>query len=118
MILRYEKVTIYGADYFVLLRGIYDIFTDHFRASIKMDLEQRIQKIEERNAEVTTDKMWETSWTRRGLLAVFTYAVAVVFLWAIGVHNFFASALVPVGGFLISTLTMSYFKHLWLEHKK
>jgi len=29
------------------------------------DLEQKIQKIEERNQLVETNKAWETSWTRR-----------------------------------------------------
>ena len=47
------------------------------------NLEQKIQQIEERNKKVETDKAWETSWTRRLLLTVFTYLAIGVYLWAI-----------------------------------
>jgi hypothetical protein len=83
-----------------------------------MDLEQRIQKIEERNAGVEADKAWETSWARRLILAALTYVVAALFLRAIGVPNYLLSALVPMGGFLISSLTMPIFKNLWLKGRK
>lgn len=36
-------------------------------------LEEDIRKIEERNRKVESDKAWELSWTRRGLIALFTY---------------------------------------------
>jgi hypothetical protein len=83
-----------------------------------MDIEQRLQKIEERNAKVEADKAWETSWARRLILAALTYIVAALFLRAIGVPNYLLSALVPTGGFLISSLTMPLFKSLWLKDKK
>ena len=83
-----------------------------------MDLEQRIQKIEERNAEVTTDKAWEVSWTRRLLLALFTYVIISLFIQAIGVPNPWLSGIVPAAGFLISTLTMPFFKKRWLKNKR
>ena len=44
------------------------------------NLEQRIQKIEERNKVVEADKGWETSWTRRGLLTMFTYLAVAIYL--------------------------------------
>lgn len=83
-----------------------------------MDLEQRVQKIEERNAGVEADKAWETSWTRGILLALFTYIVVTLFIWVIGVPNPGLSGLVPAAGFLISTLTIPFFKSLWLKNKK
>jgi hypothetical protein len=83
-----------------------------------MDLEQRVQRIEERNKSVEADKAWETSWARRALLALFTYVVASVFLSYISVPNPLLSALVPTGGFLLSTLTMSFFKSWWLKNRK
>ena len=83
-----------------------------------MDLEQRIQKIEERNAEVTADKAWETSWARRLLLALFTYLAISIYLWAIGVGNPWLNGIVPTAGFMISTLTMPFFKNLWLKNKR
>ena len=83
-----------------------------------MDLEQRIQKIEQRNSEVSGDKAWETSWTRKLLIATFTYIVISLFIGAIGVPNPWLSGIVPALGFMLSTLTMSFFKKLWLKHRK
>ena len=83
-----------------------------------MNIEQRVQKIEERNKAVEGDKAWEGSWARTLILTLFTYVVAAKFLWAIGVPNFYIAALVPAGGFFISTLTMPFFKTLWLKSRK
>lgn len=81
------------------------------------DLEKRIVAIEERNRLVESDKAWETSWTRRISIAVLTYLVVVTYLhFVIGVEPWF-NALVPVVGFLLSTLTISYLKQLWIKHK-
>ncbi len=83
-----------------------------------MDLEQRVQKIEERNEDVTADKAWEVSWTRRLLLALFTYLAVSVYLWVIGVGNPWLNGIVPAAAFMISTLTMPFFKTLWLKNRK
>lgn len=82
-----------------------------------MNLEERIQKIEERNRGVEADKAWETSWARRFLLALMTYIIASAFLYYIAVPNPLLSALVPTGGFLLSTLTVPFFKKLWLKSR-
>lgn len=82
-----------------------------------MDLEQRVQKIEERNKGVEDDKAWETSWTRRLLLVLFTYIAVSVYLRAIGVPNPWLSGVVPATAFMISTLTMPFFKRLWLKNR-
>lgn len=37
-----------------------------------LTIEERIEQIEKRNERVELDKAWETSWTRRALLAGFT----------------------------------------------
>ena len=46
-------------------------------------IEERLSSIEERNRRVEADKAWETSWTRRLLIAVLTYGVIAVYLQAI-----------------------------------
>ena len=79
------------------------------------NLEQRIQKIEERNLKVEQDKAWETSWTRRILLLVFTYLAIGVYLRAIDITQPWLNAIVPAVAFMISTLTMPFFKKLWLK---
>jgi hypothetical protein len=83
-----------------------------------MDIEQRVQKIEERNAKVEADKAWETSWTRRILLMTFTYLAIGIYMWAIEINQPWLNAIVPTVGFLLSTLTMPFFKNLWLRNKK
>lgn len=79
------------------------------------NLEERVRGIEERNVRVETDKAWETSWTRRILLASFTYLAIGLYLWAIEIAKPWVNAIVPSIGFMISTLTMPLFKKLWLR---
>jgi hypothetical protein len=80
------------------------------------DLEQRVQAIENRNQKVADDKAWETSWTRRGLLALFTYLAISLYLNAIDIPKPWLNAIVPAVGFMISTLTMPFFKKVWLKN--
>jgi len=81
------------------------------------NLEQKIQKVEERNRQVETDKAWETSWTRRILLTIFTYLSIGVYMWAIDIMRPWLNAVVPAVAFMLSTLTMPFFKKLWLKNK-
>ena len=80
-----------------------------------MELEKRVEQIEERNKKVEADKAWETSWTRRFLIALFTYLAIGLYLWAIEVSRPWINAIVPTAGFLLSTLTMPFFKKQWLK---
>ena len=79
------------------------------------NLEQKIQRIEERNRKVKADKAWETSWARRLLLTAFTYLAIGVYLWAIEISRPWLNAIVPAAAFMLSTLTMPFFKMLWLK---
>ena len=81
------------------------------------NLEQRFTKIEERNASVSLDKAWETSWTRRILLVIFTYLAISLYLRAIEVSRPWVNAIVPAIGFMISTLTLPLFKKIWLKYQ-
>jgi hypothetical protein len=81
------------------------------------NLEQRVQKIEERNRAVETDKGWETSWTRRGLLTLFTYLAIGVYMWAVDIARPWLNAIVPAVAFVLSTLTMPWFKKMWLRYR-
>ena len=83
-----------------------------------MNLEERVQKIEERNRGVEQDKAWETSLTRRLLLAIFSYIAIALFFIIIKVPNPWLNALVPALAFLIQQLSMPFFKKLWLKFKK
>ncbi len=81
------------------------------------DLERRLQAVEERNRRVEGDKAWETSWSRRGLLMLFTYLALGVYMWAIGISNPWLNAVVPAVAFMLSTLTMPFFKKWWLARR-
>ncbi len=79
-------------------------------------LENRISKIEKRNKKVEKDKAWETSFTRRILLIIFTYLSIALYMLAIGINNPWLNAIVPAAGFLLSTLTLPFFKNLWIRY--
>ena len=83
--------------------------------SSEKDLEKRIKNLEERNKRVEADKAWETSYTRRLLLTVFTYLAIGVYLQVINLPDPWLNAIVPAVAFMLSTLTMPYFKKLWLR---
>lgn len=79
------------------------------------NLEQKIQKIEERNKRVEADKAWETSWIRRILLTIFTYLAIGVYLKVIEISRPWFNAIVPAVAFMISTLTIPWFKKVWVK---
>ncbi|MBI5072887.1 hypothetical protein HZA99_03645 [Candidatus Woesearchaeota archaeon] len=82
-----------------------------------MKKQSELQSIQERNKRVELDKAWETSKTRRAIIAVMTYIIVVFFLWLIHAPNIFLNAIVPVVGFILSTLTLSWCKKKWMENK-
>ena len=79
------------------------------------DLEEEIRKLKERNLRVELDKAWERSWTRRLLIFILTYIVIVIFFIFVGLSNPFINSLVPALAFLLSTLTISIMKKVWLR---
>lgn len=83
---------------------------------MKSNLEKRITKIEQRNKNVTIDKAWETSITRKILLAIFTYLAIGFYLNAININQPWLNAIVPSIGFLLSTLTLPFFKKIWIKY--
>lgn len=74
-----------------------------------------IESIKMRNRRVEIDKAWETSWTRRGLISVFTYLAVGGYFYSIGVARPWVNAIVPTIGFLLSTLTLPWFKKMWVK---
>ena len=87
-------------------------------SSIK-ELETEIRKINERNKRVEADKAWETSWARKIIISVLTYAVIVLFFFAANLPKPFINSIVPAAAFVLSTLTLPIFKKVWLKvHNK
>ena len=81
-------------------------------------LQQEIEFIKQRNQRVEADKAWETSWTRKIIVAVLTYFVVVIFFYFAGAAQPFLNAFVPMVGFLFSTVTLSFVKRRWLQKKQ
>ncbi len=81
------------------------------------ELEKRIIALEERNKRVELNKGWETSIERRVLLIVFTYISIGAYMWVIGVTSPWLNAVIPSAGFLLSTLTLPFFKRIWIKTK-
>lgn len=76
-------------------------------------LENRVAAIEDRNRRVEADKAWETSWTRRVSIALMTYGLIVGFLFFIDNDAPLINGLVPVAGFLLSTLILKSIRAAW-----
>lgn len=80
----------------------------------KINLEKEISDIKKRNKKVELDKAWETSWTRRIVIAILTYIVVIIYSFTIQtVSNVFLSSLVPVIGFTLSTLSLGFIRKIW-----
>jgi len=79
-------------------------------------LEEEIEKIKKRNRRVEADKAWETSYTRRILLMIFTYLAIGFYLVVIKIPNPWLNAIVPAVAFMLSTLTLPFFKKIWLKY--
>lgn len=79
------------------------------------DIEERIIAIERRNNKVEADKAWETSLSRKIIIAILTYGVIVTFFTFAELPKPFINSIVPTIGFVLSTLSLPYFKKLWLR---
>lgn len=80
------------------------------------ELEEEINKIKERNRRVESDKAWETSWSRKILVSIFTYLVIALFFLFAGVKDPFINAIVPALAFILSTSSLFFFRNLWLKY--
>ncbi|MBN2478247.1 hypothetical protein JXB01_03065 [Candidatus Micrarchaeota archaeon] len=79
-------------------------------------LHNEIERIKERNRKVELDKSWETSWSRKVIIAVLTYLVIVLFFFVAQLPNPFVNSIVPTAGFAISTLSLPFFRDLWVKY--
>ena len=74
-----------------------------------------IEALHKRNSRVEADKAWETSKTRRAVIAIGTYVIACAYLAFLQVPQFYLHAAVPPVAFLISTLSLPIIKTWWVE---
>jgi hypothetical protein len=81
------------------------------------ELEKEVLAIQERNRKVEADKAWETSLERKIVITILTYAVITLLFIAADISNPFINAFVPTAAFLLSTLTLPWFKKRWQSRK-
>ena len=81
-----------------------------------MPIEKEIADIKIRNSRVEADKAWEKSFTRRGFISVMTYLIA--FVWLLMIHDTvpYLKAIVPVLGYILSTLSLPIIKKDWVKN--
>ncbi len=78
------------------------------------NLEQEIENIKKRNKRVELDKAWETSFIRRACICALTYIIVVIYSIIIKNNgSVFLSSLVPVIGFVLSTLSLKFIRKIW-----
>jgi hypothetical protein len=81
-------------------------------------LEEKIQKINERNLQVEQDKSWEVSWFRIISVAGTTYIIILLIMWILNFNFIFISALIPTFGYLLSTLSIKVLKKVYIKKSK
>lgn len=81
-----------------------------------MNIEKEIEEIKERNKRVEADKYWEISYFRRILLTIFTYLAIAIYLEIVNIPKPWLNAIVPAVAFMLSTLTLPFFKKVWLKY--
>lgn len=80
-------------------------------------IEKRVDVIEQRNKKVELNKAWETSLFRKIIIALLTYIVIVLFFVVAQLPKPFINPIIPTAGFLLSTLSLSFFKKTWIKRK-
>ena len=80
------------------------------------NVEKRLNAIEQRNKKVELDKAWETSLSRKIIIAVLTYIAIVLFFFVAQLPKPFINSIIPTTGFVLSTLSLPFFKKLWLKY--
>ena len=82
------------------------------------ELRSEISEIKVRNKRVESDKAWETSFTRRIVIAFGTYLTITIFLLMIGASYPYLAGLVPALAFILSTLTLPPLKEWWARKRR
>jgi hypothetical protein len=78
----------------------------------------KVSKIGKKDDRVELDKLWETSWTRRVIIALLAYAMLVLFFLVAKIERPFINAIIPTVGFILATLSLTFIKKVWIKYKK
>ncbi len=105
--------------YETVLRGSHKLADGSFMPSIKMQKMltpvDDIIALKEKNKKIEADKAWETSTTRRAIIAGTTYLIVAMWLSMIGVEHYILHALVPVIAYGVTIAGLPFMKKYWLQ---
>ncbi len=82
------------------------------------DISKELEQIKERNKRVERDKARETSGARKISIMILTYAVIVLFFYTAKLPDPRINAIVPTIWFMLSTLSLPFFKKIRLQRHK
>lgn len=82
------------------------------------DIKKELEQIKERNKRVEMDKARETSTARKISIMILTYMVIVLFFYTAGLSKPWVNAIVPTLWFMLSTLSLPFFKKLRMQRHK
>ncbi len=82
----------------------------------EIEIQSRLEAIEQRNQTKDIDKAWERSWTRKLFIVAMTYLFASLYLFLIGAPKPYLNAIVPSAGFMLSHLSLKQIEDLWRKH--
>ena len=74
-----------------------------------------IADIKDRNTRIEVDKAWETSRTRRAIIAIGTYVIIGGYLSFLSIEGAWLHAVVPAIAYILSTLALKQFKDIWIK---
>ncbi len=80
------------------------------------EIEKRLTAIEQRNKRVELNKAWETSFARKIIITLLTYITIVLFFLIAQLPKPFINSIVPTAGFVLSTLSLPFFKRMWIKY--
>lgn len=78
-------------------------------------IEDDIKKLKQRNKKVEQNKAWEVSIARKSILSILIYICVLICFLYLDISNPFFNAIIPTTAFILSTMSMTWFKYLWLN---
>jgi len=78
-------------------------------------LEEQVQKLILLEKYIALQKKWDQSRIRITLNASGVYLVTVIFMHVLAIENPAVSALIPVFGYVITTISLPLVKKLWIK---
>lgn len=79
------------------------------------NIKKEIDKIKNRNKKVEAEKAREVSFERKILVAFLTYIIILIFMIVLWIKQAYINALIPTAWYLLSTLSIWYFKKMYIK---